>query len=360
MLTKNFCIKHNEHQMKIVYWLAIGLLLACNPQEQSLVRLEGKTMGTTYHISYKPLQHGSNDMKKGASIMQVEIDSLLVAFNNSVSTYIPTSTISAVNGTDTLIVVDTWFTNVFKRAREVSDNTGGAFDVTVMPLVNGWGFGYTDTIRMDSAIVDSLRQLVDYHNVSLSETDGKSMVHKKDSRIKVDFSAIAKGYGVDVIGQFLEKKGIQDYLVEIGGEVRAMGKNEKNEVWEIGIEKPVDDPSPAAHELKGIIKLDNKSLATSGNYRNFYIKNGKKVSHEIDPKTGYPAQNNLLSVTVIAGDCMTADAYATAFMVMGLEKTMAYLQQDTSLNAYLVYADDMGEMKTTQTKAVAEMLLKQN
>lgn len=337
-----------------------GLLLGCNPQEQSLVRLEGKTMGTTYHISYKPQHQESIDMKSGASMMQADIDSLLLAFNNSVSTYIPTSTISRVNGPDTLIEVDTYFTNVFKRAREVSEKSGGAFDVTVMPLVNGWGFGYTDTIHMDSAIVDSLRQLVDYHNVRLSEVDGKWMVHKKDKRIQVDFSAIAKGYGVDVIAQLMEQKGIEDYMVEIGGEVRARGKNNNNEPWDIGIETPVDDPGPGTHELKGILKLENKSLATSGNYRNFYYKNGKKVSHEIDPKTGYPAQNNLLSVTVIAGDCMTVDAYATAFMVMGLEKTMAYLQQDTSLNAYLIYADENGAMKSTQTKGIAEMLIKQN
>jgi thiamine biosynthesis lipoprotein len=346
--------------MKILYWIAAGMLMGCSAKEQSLVQIEGKTMGTTYHISYKPVQQESSDMKDGPSKMKAEIDSLLVAFNNSVSTYIPTSTISRVNGPDTLIEVDNYFTSVFKRAREVSDNTGGAFDVTVMPLVNGWGFGYTDTIRMDSAIVDSLRQLVDYHRVNLSEADGKYMVHKADKRIQVDFSAIAKGYGVDVVALLLEQKGIENYMVEIGGEVRARGKNGKNQPWEIGVEKPVDDPGPGAHELKGILKLENKSLATSGNYRNFYYKNGKKVSHEIDPKTGYPAQNNLLSVTVIAGDCMTADAYATAFMVMGLEKTLAYLQQDTTLNAYLVYADDNGEMKTTHTKAVAGMLLKQN
>lgn len=345
--------------MKIIYCIAAVLLLGCNPQEQSLVRLEGKTMGTTYHISYKPLHQESSDMKSGASMMQADIDSLLVAFNNSVSTYIPTSTISRVNGLDTLIEVDTWFTNVFKRAREVSEKSGGAFDVTVMPLVNGWGFGYTDTIRMDSTIVDSLRQLVDFRNVSLSETDGKYVVHKKDKRIQVDFSAIAKGYGVDVVAQLLEEKGIEAYMVEIGGEVRARGKNDKNETWEIGVEKPIDDPGPGAHELKGIIKLDNKSLATSGNYRNFYYKNGKKVSHEIDPKTGYPAQNNLLSVTVIAGDCMTADAYATAFMVMGLDKTIQYLQQDTSLNAYLIYADENGDMKTSYTKGAGAMLIQE-
>lgn len=346
--------------MKLICWLALVPVLGCSPQAPSLVRLEGKTMGTTYHISYIPEHPGSDDQGVDPSGLKAEIDSLLVAFNNSVSTYIPTSTISKVNGPDTLIEVDPYFTIVFKRAREVSDNTGGAFDVTVMPLVNGWGFGFTDTIRMDSAVVDSLRQLVDYRQVELSESDGKVLVHKTDKRIQVDFSAIAKGYGVDVVAQWLEGKGIQHYLVEIGGEVRAKGKNEKKEAWEIGIEKPIDNPAPDTHELKGILKLDNKSLATSGNYRNFYYRNGKKVSHEIDPKTGYPAQNNLLSATVIAADCMTADAYATAFMVMGLEKTMTYLQQDTSLQAYLVYAHDDGSMKTMLTKGAEDILVREN
>jgi FAD:protein FMN transferase len=345
--------------MRIVLFSALGLILGCNPQEQSLVRIEGKTMGTTYHISYMPAGRGGHDVNDDPTAMKAEIDSLLVAFNNSVSTYIPTSTISRVNGQDTLIGVDPYFVTVFKRSREVSETTGGAFDVTVMPLVNGWGFGYTDTIRMDSAVVDSLRQLVDYHNVDLSEADGKYFVHKKDKRIQVDFSAIAKGYGVDVVAELLEQKGIEDYLVEIGGEVRARGKTNKNEIWEIGIEKPIDDPGPGAHELKGILRLENKSLATSGNYRNFYFKNGKKVSHEIDPKTGYPAQNNLLSATVIAGDCMTADAYATAFMVMGLDKTLQYLERDTSLNAYLIYAAENGEMKTTYTKGAASMVIQE-
>src|SRR3972149_1833175 len=339
--------------MKRIYWLSLIFLLACNPEEPQLVKLEGKTMGTTYHISFLPSD--KQDRSSNATDFQAEIDSLLVEFNNSVSTYIPSSTISKVNKQDTLIEVDDYFVKVFKKAQEVSEKTDRAFDVTVMPLVNGWGFGYTDTIRMDSAVVDSLRLLVDYRNVSLVEKDGKFYVRKKDKRIQVDFSAIAKGYGVDLIGMLLEEKGIENYMVEIGGEVRAKGKNEKNEWWRIGVEKPVDDASASNHELKDILKLENKSLATSGNYRNFYYRNGKKVSHEIDPKTGYPAMNNLLSVTVIADDCMTADAYATAFMVLGLEKTLDYLQQDTTLNAYLIFADEKGEMKITYTYAVKEM-----
>ncbi|MBI4930537.1 MAG: FAD:protein FMN transferase [Bacteroidetes bacterium] len=336
--------------MKKFYWLSLIFFLACNSGEKQLVKLEGKTMGTTYHISY--LSSDKKDMSSNSTNFQTEIDSLLVEFNNSVSTYIPSSTISKVNKPDTMIEVDEYFVEVFRKAQDVSEKTDGAFDITVMPLVNGWGFGYTDTIRMDSAVVDSLQQLVGYRNIGLIERNEKYFVRKKDKRIQVDFSAIAKGYGVDLVGMLLEERGIENYMAEIGGEVRAKGKNEKGEVWRIGVEKPIDDPSAANHELKDILKLENKSLATSGNYRNFYYRNGKKVSHEIDPMTGYPALNNLLSVTVIADDCMTADAFATAFMVMGLEKTLNYLQKDSTLNVYLIYADEKGEMKVMMTSTI--------
>lgn len=311
-------------------------------------------MGTTYHVSF--LSGGKKDMSQYAENFKDSIDSLLVEFNNSVSTFIPYSTISRVNGTDTLVEVDDYFVKVFRRAEEVSEKTGGAFDVTVMPLVNAWGFGYTDTIRIDSLLIDSLRQLVDYHKVSLEEREGKFFVKKEDKRIQVDFSAIAKGYGVDLVGQLLEKNGIENYMVEIGGEVRTKGKNENRDNWTIGVEKPIDDPSASLHELKTVLKLENNAVATSGNYRNFYYRNGKKVSHEIDPKTGYPAENNLLSISVLANDCMTADAFATAFMVMGMDKTMDYLRADTTLNVYMIYAGEKGEMKTAQTRGMEKML----
>ena len=175
-----------------------------------------------------------------------------------------------MNNLDTLVQVDDYFVKVFSKAQEVSEKTNGAFDVTVMPLVNGWGFGYSDTIRMDSVTVDSLKQLVDYRNVKLVEAKGNYFLSKKNSRIKVDFSAIAKGYGVDLVAMLLEKKGIENYMVEIGGEVRAKGKNEKGEWWRIGIQKPVDDTSEKNYELEGVLQLKNMSVATSGNYRNFY------------------------------------------------------------------------------------------
>jgi thiamine biosynthesis lipoprotein len=322
--------------------------LSCNPAEKQLVKLEGKTMGTTYHISFLTPEKNIGEFTK--EDLDARVDSLLKEFNLSVSTYIPSSTISRTNKPDTLIEADEYFAKVFRRAQEISGKTNGAFDVTVMPLVNAWGFGFTDTLHIDSSVIDSLRSLVDYRNVTLQEGEGKYFVRKKDKRIQLDFSAIAKGYGVDLVAMLLEKHGIENYMVEIGGEVRAKGKNSEGQWWEIGVEKPIDDASGKIHELMNVMPLKNKSLATSGNYRNFYYKDGKKISHEIDPKTGYPSQNNLLSVTVMADDCMTADAYATAFMVMGLDKTRSYLNQDTTLKAYLIFAAEDGSMQTSMTK----------
>jgi thiamine biosynthesis lipoprotein len=333
-------------------WILPILLLACRPSETHPVKLEGKTMGTFYHISFLSAESRSPSHAE----LQSAVDSLLMAFNQSVSTYIPASTISRANQSDSLMEVDAYFAKVFQSAREVSARTDGAFDVTVMPLVNAWGFGYADTTGVDSASIDSLRSLVDFRKVELMETDGKYILRKADPRIQLDFSAIAKGYGVDLICGLLEEKGISRYMVEIGGELRTKGKNARDESWQIGIDKPVDDPSGSDRELKAVLALENKAVATSGNYRNFYYRNGKKVSHEIDPKTGYPAGNNLLSAVVVAGDCMTADAYATAFMVMGLEKSLDFLEKDTTLGAYLIYADEAGEMKTVFTENVRGMV----
>lgn len=306
-------------------------------------------MGTAYHITYSE--------KEGRNFKPA-IDSLLVEFNNSVSTFIPTSTISQVNKQETSALVDDYFMDVFVKAEEVSKKTNGAFDITVMPLVNAWGFGYTDTLKMDSSTVDSLRELVGYSKVKLLNQNGKNILMKEDARIKLDFSAIAKGRGVDLVGILLESKGVENYMVEIGGEIRAKGKNEMGEWWKIGIDKPIDDPVASNRELKAILQIQNKSLATSGNYRNFYIKNGKKISHEIDPKTGYPAQNDLLSVSVIADDCMTADAFATAFMVMGFEKSMEFVKNDTALNAYFIFSKD-SMVKTAWTNGVGEMIVEE-
>lgn len=336
-------------RQKIFLLIIFLFLFSCQPSKTKYVKIEGKTMGTTYHITYS---------QKGEKNFKAVIDSLLVEFNNSVSTFIPTSTISKTNQEELIIPVDEYFSVVFKKAEEVSKKTNGAFDVTVMPLVNAWGFGYTDTLNMDSATVDSLRQLVGFTKVKLINQLGKNILMKEDARIKLDFSAIAKGRGVDLICALLESKGVENYMVEIGGEVRAKGKNENGEWWRIGIDKPIDDPMASNRELKAVLEIQNKSIATSGNYRNFYFKNGKKISHEINPKTGYPATTDMLSVSVIADDCMTADAYATAFMVMGFEKSMEFVKSDTSLSVYFIYAKDSA-VKTAWTNGLEKLIVEE-
>lgn len=226
--------------------------------------------------------------------------------------------------------------------------------MTVAPLVNAWGFGFKNKLDPDSIPVDSLLELVGYKKVHL--IDGKLL--KDDPRIMFDASAIAKGYGVDVVADFLESKGVENYMVEIGGEIRAKGKNNKGKIWRVGIDKPIDDPSSLSREIQDVIELGKGAMATSGNYRQFYIKDGKKYAHTIDPRLGYPVQHSLLSASVIAPDCMTADAYATAFMVLGLEKSIEIVEKDTLMEAYFIYSDNDGNLKTFTTAKLKEMIQK--
>lgn len=333
-----------------IIWIIL-IFSACQTKKNGLIKFEGNTMGTTYHISY--LSNKNN-------LLQKEIDSLLVDFSNSLSTYIPSSTISGANGEDTLFEVDEYFAKVFMKSQEVSEKTDGAFDVSVMPLVNLWGFGTKkDTVVPNKREIDSVLRFVGYNKVSLTNDDGKYFFHKNNSKVQVTFNAIAQGYCVDLIAEFLESKGKENYLVEIGGEVRTKGKNQDGEWWKIGIDKPIDDSDPENRELKAILQLQNQSLNTSGNYRNFYYNKGNKYSHEIDPQKGYPVRNNLLSVSVVAKDCMSADAYATAFMVMGYEKSMGFMQKDSMMDAYFIYVDSSGKMKTAMTEGVKKLLVEE-
>ena len=231
------------------------------------------------------------------------------------------------------------FLSVFKKAMEISENTGGAFDITVAPLVNAWGFGFKSGSDPGKAQIDSLLNIVGYKKVTLEA--GK--VVKQDPRIMLDCSAIAKGFGTDVIANYLRSRGVKNFMVEIGGEIVTSGINEERLPWKIGVTKPSDDPlSDKGSELMTILNVTDKAMATSGNYRNFYYKGGKKYAHTIDPKTGCPVQHSLLSATVIADDCATADAYATSFMVMGFEKARKFLEKHTELMVYFIYSDEKG------------------
>lgn len=308
----------------IILTFLVLIILSCSQHSKNeYFFISGFTQGTTYHITYQFKEHKT---------LKPEIDSILNQIDLSLSIYNPSSVISRINKNDTSVVCDEYFKNVFNKSIEIAEKTNGAFDITIAPVVNAWGFGSENKKDIDSALIDSLLQFVGYQRVKLNN----NKITKPHPNIKLDANAIAQGYSADVIAGFLEKRQISNYLVEIGGEVKAKGKNKNNEYWRIGIDKPVEKSTEQNRELQTIIQLNNKSLATSGNYRKFFEENGVKYSHTINPKTGYPVKHNLLSVTVITDDCITADAYATAFMVLGLDESMRIVKNNPELEAYFI------------------------
>ncbi len=308
---------------------------------QSYIYVTGETMGTTYNIKYNSKEN-----------FQKEIDKELKRINDEVSTYIPASTISKFNTSNSGIVVDSsdFYINLIK-AMEVYKLSDGYYDVTVMPLVNYWGFGYTgheDVEKIDSNEVKELLKRVGSEKIKItSQGKGKILVQKIKKEVQLDFSSIAKGYGVDKIGELLAKKGIKDYMVEIGGEVVSSGKSPRGTEWVIGINTPSESASPQDVILE--VEISGKGLATSGNYRNFHNNAGKKYGHTINPKTGYPEQSNLLSASIIADDCMTADALATACMASGLNKSKEIIKKLNNVEACFIYTNDNGEFQVYKT-----------
>ena len=336
MLTRLFMKKSIVQIIIIIVASAAILFVSRGCFRGEYIKLAGLTQGTSYHITYE---------SKDSINLQYEIDSLLSDFDRSFSIYLPSSIISRINKNDPEVTVNEHFIQVFNKAYEIYKATDGIFDITVAPLVNAWGFGFTEKADSDSKMIDSLLQYVGMDKVLLEE--GK--IHKKYDEIMLDCNAIAQGYAVDVISNYFDRKGIKNYLVEIGGEINTRGVNEKGNIWLIGLDKPIEGNIIPGKYLQARIRLKNSSLATSGNYRKFYEKDGIKYAHSINPKTGYPVLKKLLSVTVIAEDCMTADAYATAFMVMGLEKTKEFLLEHKELEAYLIYSNDQGEYQVFTT-----------
>lgn len=319
-------------------WLYLLLLLAffsCQPEAPKYTQLEGQAQGTTFHITY------ADSLGRDFS---GPVDSLFRLIDRSMSLWDSSSVISRVNRNEPDVVVDEHFAAVFRRAQQVSAATGGVFDITVGPLVRAWGFSYKKGLPPpDSAQVDSLRQLIGFQKIRLEN----GILQKADPRMEVDMNAIAQGYTVDVLAELLEKHGVRHYMVEIGGEVRTAGQNERGESWRIGIDKPVETGSEG-RPLQTVVPVSGKSLATSGSYRKFVERNGKKYSHAIDPRTGYPITHSLLSMSVLAGDCATADAYATAFLVLGLEKSVEIAQRE-GLKIYAIYADADGNLQVRST-----------
>lgn len=289
----------------------------------------GQIFGTTYHITYQ----SDKDLHR-------EILQRLQLVDQTFSTFNDESIISKINRNEP-VKLNQMFIEVFDLAKTVSKDTHGAFDITVAPLVNVWGFGFKSGTPPTKAVIDSLRHLTGYEKVKLIG----STVRKQDPRIMLDCSAIAKGYGSDVVAQYLRSRDVENFMIEIGGEIVVQGNSDKRLPWKIGVTKPTDDSTQVNNELQTVLNVSNTAMATSGNYRRFYYKNGKKYAHTIDPKTGYPVQHNILSATVLANTCAKADAYATSFMVLGLEKTQQVLQHHPDLMVYLIYADGQGKNK---------------
>lgn len=322
----------------LVLLVCTAIFISCTKEEKlQSTTLRGLVFGTSYKIVYSGSEKN----------YQQSIDSLFYLVNSSLSTYTPTSDISKINNGDTTIVIDDYFLEVFNKSKIIFKETNGFFDPTVGNLVNSWGFGPKNEINnLTKNEVEAQMQFVGFDKV----TTANKKVIKENPNIYLDFNAIAKGFGIDVIGRFLESKKIGNYLVEIGGEIRARGKKVNGELWRVGFENPNTDGSRSISKL---INLSNKSMATSGNYRKFRItEEGIKYVHTVNPKTGFATESNLLSVSVIAKkDCADVDAYATAFMAMGLERTKEFLSSHKELEVILVFFNKKGEIEeyTTNT-----------
>lgn len=330
-------------QLPFLALLIVGTVLIIR-QQQSLpyYQNEGFVFGTSYHISYQC----DSDLHQYIKDELQKVDMSLSPFNEK-------SIITAINQNRD-VEPDAMFLDVFRKAMTISQDTEGAFDITVAPLVNAWGFGFKNGSQPDNSQVDSLLRLVGYQKVALK--DGR--IVKQHPDIMLDCSAIAKGYGSDVVARFLSRKGIKNFMVEIGGEIVTCGINSRRMPWKIGVTKPTDDSLSVGGELQSILNVADMAMATSGNYRNFYYKGGKKYAHTIDPKTGYPVQHSLLSATVLAKDCATADAYATSFMVLGIEKSRKILERHPELMAYFIYADKDGKNAVWYTPSLEDKIEK--
>ncbi len=319
------------------------ILISCNNTKLKYFANSGEAHGTLYNIQYQY----TSDIQDG-----IEAQTRIV--DTSLSTYIPTSIISQINQDKENVVLDSLFIRVFNCGKTVYNKTNGAFDMTVTPVVNAWGFGFTDSTHVDSTIIDSLLQYVGFNMINIE----KKYIVKTKKGIMLDGSAIAKGFSIDYVAEYLESLGIKNYLVEIGGEVRTKGVNKHNKVWTVGIDQPIFDESASNRELQEIVSLKNASIATSGNYRQFYIRNNVMYSHTINPKTGYPVKHSILSASVIAPNCMTADAYATAFMVLGVEKAMEIANANSELETYLIFQNTDKSISIHMTKGFEKYILK--
>jgi thiamine biosynthesis lipoprotein len=324
---------------------AIALtLFSCTPQPE-YAELNGLAQGTTYHLVVEKVP--------GLDIMALrqEIEQLFTEIDNSLSIYNDSSVISAINASrDNL--TDTLFREVFRASSQISSESGGLFDITIGPLVKAWGFGPDAIKRFDESMLDSLLALVGMDKVCL---EGDRII-KADPDMFIDVNAIAQGYTVDLVADLIVRSGITHCLVEVGGEVRTVG-DKHGMGWKVGIDTPADGNYIPGADIQARIRLDNLALATSGNYRKFFIEDGIKYSHTIDPRTGYPVRHTLLSATIIAPTGAVADAWATACMVGGKEEAIAFIDKYDFLEGYLIYSDENGVMKSWISKGLRELII---
>lgn len=336
----------SQKKMKKIFPIALlFMMFSCgNKPKQVLTEWSGEAQGTTYHIKFYSPEN---------RITKAELDSILDDFDMMASLYNDSSMLGRINLGEN-ITVSAQFEAMFNASMKVSVATDGYFDITVGDLVDAWGFYKKQGIDPDSAKVDSIKQYVGYQNISIQN---RKLV-RKYPETRLDFNAIAQGYSVDIVCDFLKEKGITDYLVEIGGEVRVSGKKDDGTTWVVGIERPAESED-APQEVFRKLAVSDISIATSGNSRKFYIKDGIKYSHTINPKTGYPVNHTLLSVTVVTKSCMEADAYATAFMVAGREKAKEMLLHIDSMEAYFIYSSPDGTLLTDSTDGFGNYFLKE-
>lgn len=305
----------------------VAIVSACGTKK-NYQYTEGKIYGTFYHITY----NFPDDLQKDLRAEMEKVNASLSMFN-------PQSVISKINRGES-DSTDLLFREMFVKAEQVNRETKGAFDITVAPLVNAWGFGFKTDSFPSAGKIDSILQFVGMDKLALQ---GDRLV-KQVEGMEIDASSIAKGLGTDLVADYLDRKGVTDYMVEIGGEIRAKGMSRKGRPWRIGIDKPIDDATGAMREIEMVVELTSGALATSGNYRNYYIHDGKKYAHTINPATGYPVQQDILSASVYTDSCMKADAYATAFMVLGLESAKEIVNNNPALEVCFIYEQD-GAMK---------------
>ncbi|SHI70086.1 thiamine biosynthesis lipoprotein [Flavobacterium haoranii] len=322
--------------------LVVLFVVACQREKkEDFFIIQGEAQGSTYSIKYIATEE---------LVSKKDIDSLLTEFDNSLSTYKPSSSISKINNGDTTVVVNDWFVDTYKASQKIYEETNGLFDPTIGVLVNAYGFGPNHQHKnLSQKQIDSLLQYVGFSKVRINEN---KTIHKDFTQTYFDFNAIAQGYSVDVVVNFLKSKGIQNGIVEIGGELFALGKNTiQNKNWVIGIDDPLQSPEEE-RKLIASIKLENLGMATSGNYRKVIVDSitGEKFVHTINPKTGKPQKGSVLSTTILASTCVMADGYATAFMVMNLEEGKAFLKEHPELYVMIMYVDENNELQQLQTE----------